>query len=66
MRELAERHGLERLRAGMAEILDYAERRTRAALAALPDGEGSAEDLLEAARRRRSRCACGPRSAATR
>ncbi len=28
--ELAERHGLEHLRAGMAEILAYAERRTRA------------------------------------
>ncbi len=26
------------LREGMAEILDYAERRTRAALAELPDG----------------------------
>ena len=31
--ELAERHGLELLRAGMDEILAYAERRTRAALA---------------------------------
>jgi N-methylhydantoinase B len=49
LRELAARHGLERLRAGMAEILDYAERRTRAALSALPDGEGSADDRLEAA-----------------
>jgi N-methylhydantoinase B len=45
--ELAERHGLERLRAGMAEILAYAERRTRAALEALPDGSYSAEDVLE-------------------
>ena len=45
--ELAERHGLETLRAGMAEILDYAERRTRAALAELPDGVYEAEDLLE-------------------
>jgi N-methylhydantoinase B len=49
VRELAERHGLGRLRDGMAEILDYAERRTRAALTALPDGEGSAEERLEAA-----------------
>ena len=32
---------------GMAEILDYAERRTRAALAALPDGSWGAEDFLE-------------------
>ena len=45
--ELAERHGLDRLRAGMAEILAYAERRTRAALAALPDGTYAAEDVLE-------------------
>jgi N-methylhydantoinase B len=45
--ELAERHGLERLRAGTAEILAYAERRTRAALSELPDGEYTAEDVLE-------------------
>jgi N-methylhydantoinase B len=45
--ELAERHGAERLRAGMEEILAYSERRTRAALAALPDGVYSAEDVLE-------------------
>jgi N-methylhydantoinase B len=49
LRELCARHGSDELRAGMAEILDYAERRTRAALAALPDGEGEAEDRLEAA-----------------
>jgi N-methylhydantoinase B len=46
--ELAERHGLAALREGMAEILAYAERRTRAALADLPDGTYAAEDLLEA------------------
>jgi N-methylhydantoinase B len=45
--ELAERHGLDLLRKGMAEILDYAERRTRARLAELPDGEYRAEDFLE-------------------
>jgi N-methylhydantoinase B len=45
--ELAQRHGLERLRAGMEEILAYAERRTRAALAELPDGTYEAEDVLE-------------------
>jgi N-methylhydantoinase B len=45
--EMADRHGLEPLRAGMEEILAYAERRTRAALAALPDGAYAAEDLLE-------------------
>ncbi len=45
--ELTERHGLEELRAGMEEILDYAERRTRAALAELPDGAYAAADVLE-------------------
>lgn len=45
--ELAEGQGERRLRAGMEEILAYAERRTRAALAALPDGSWSAEDVLE-------------------
>ncbi len=45
--ELAARHGTAGLRAGMDEILAYAERRTRAALAALPDGTYAAEDHLE-------------------
>jgi N-methylhydantoinase B len=45
--ELADRYGEEVLRAGMAEILDYAERRTRARLGELPDGSWSAEDFLE-------------------
>ncbi|MEK6277533.1 MAG: hydantoinase B/oxoprolinase family protein [Actinomycetota bacterium] len=45
--ELAERHGLEELRAGMAEALAYAERRTRAALAELPDGTYEAVDVME-------------------
>jgi N-methylhydantoinase B len=45
--ELAERHGAERLRRAMAEILAYAERRTRAAIAALPDGAYAAADVLE-------------------
>jgi len=47
LRELAARNGTEFLRAAMAEILDYAERRTRAALSAMPDGEAGAEDVLE-------------------
>jgi N-methylhydantoinase B len=47
--ELADRHGVDGLREGMAEILDYAERRTRAALADLPDGTYEARDVLEAA-----------------
>jgi N-methylhydantoinase B len=45
--ELADRQGLDELRDGMNEILAYAERRTRAALADLPDGIYAAEDLLE-------------------
>jgi N-methylhydantoinase B len=45
--ELVDRHGLELVRTGMAEILDYAERRTRGRLAELPDGSWEAEDVLE-------------------
>jgi N-methylhydantoinase B len=45
--ELCARLGSEALRAGMAEILAYSERRTRAAIAALPDGNYRAEDVLE-------------------
>jgi len=45
--ELAERHGRQQLRTGMRETLAYAERRTRAALAGLPDGTYEATDLLE-------------------
>ena len=40
--------GRDRLRAAIDAVLDYAERRTRACLAELPDGERNAEDLLEA------------------
>ena len=47
--ELAARIGVETLRAATAEVLDYAERRTRACLAALPDGVREARDVLEAA-----------------
>jgi len=46
--ELRERLGTAALREGMAEILAYSERRTRAALAELPDGTYEAEDALEA------------------
>jgi len=46
---LAERHGLELLRAAMEETLDYAERRTRARIAELEDGTREARDVLEAA-----------------
>ncbi|HKJ35000.1 MAG TPA: hydantoinase B/oxoprolinase family protein [Solirubrobacterales bacterium] len=47
--ELASRIGTDELTGGMAEVLDYSERRTRAALAKLPDGSHEAEDVLEAA-----------------
>jgi N-methylhydantoinase B len=47
--DLTRRSGIEALRAGMAATLDYAERRTRARIAELPDGERTAVDLLEAA-----------------
>ncbi|MGN6586413.1 MAG: hydantoinase B/oxoprolinase family protein [Solirubrobacterales bacterium] len=46
--ELRERLGTATLREGMAEILAYTERRTRSALAELPDGSYCAEDVLEA------------------
>jgi N-methylhydantoinase B len=45
--ELAERHGLDVLREAMAETLDYAERRTRAAIDELDDGRREANDVLE-------------------
>ncbi len=47
LRELRERLGGAALRQGLAEILAYTERRTRAALAELPDGTYRAEDVLE-------------------
>jgi N-methylhydantoinase B len=45
--ELAERHGLRALNEAMRETLDYAERRTRAAIEKMDDGERSARDVLE-------------------
>jgi N-methylhydantoinase B len=47
--ELSRRHGLETLTAAMRETLDYAERRTRAAIAELDDGVREATDVLETA-----------------
>jgi N-methylhydantoinase B len=44
---LAQRVGIARLREAMDAVLDYAERRTRACLRALPDGEHRAQDVLE-------------------
>jgi N-methylhydantoinase B len=49
VQELAGRHGLEMLTAAMRETLDYAERRTRAAIADMADGVREAADVLEAA-----------------
>src|SRR2546429_1417006 len=46
--ELAHRHGRNRVRAAMDELLAYSERRVRAGIAALPDGRFEAMDVLEA------------------
>ncbi len=46
---LIERFGLDTYRDGLEETLDYAERRTRAKVAALEDGVREASDVLEAA-----------------
>ncbi len=45
--ELADRHGDEVLLRAMDEVLDYAERRTRVSIAAMPDGRYRASDVLE-------------------
>ena len=45
--ELAERHGRETLLAGFADVVAYAERRAREAIAAVPDGEYRAQDVIE-------------------
>lgn len=47
--ELIGRHGISHVRDGMVAVLDHAERRSRAALAALPDGCYRAADSLDAA-----------------
>jgi N-methylhydantoinase B len=46
--ELRERFGRARLEEAMGEVLDYAERRTRACIEELEDGEYTARDVLEA------------------
>jgi N-methylhydantoinase B len=46
--ELHERFGGEKLMQAFTEVLDYAERRTRACIEELEDGEYSARDVLEA------------------
>ena len=47
LRELAVRLGADALGEATAAVLDYAERRTRACLEALPDGPREARDVLE-------------------
>jgi N-methylhydantoinase B len=49
MVSLSRRFGLDAFTEAMRETLDYAERRTRAAIADMPDGERTATDVLEAA-----------------
>ena len=48
LEELIERSGLDTVKRAFAEVLDYAERRTRACLHALDDGKREARDVLEA------------------
>src|SRR5580765_8328603 len=48
LEELCARRGRDRVAAAMDELYAYSERMVRAALAALPDGRGEAEDLVEA------------------
>jgi N-methylhydantoinase B len=45
---LTQRHGIDTVRTAMRETLDYAERRTRARIEELEDGEREATDVLEA------------------
>jgi N-methylhydantoinase B len=47
--ELAARLGRDALLGALDDVLDYAERRTRACLAAMPDGTTHARDVLEGA-----------------
>ncbi|WP_416898103.1 MAG: hydantoinase B/oxoprolinase family protein [Minwuia sp.] len=47
VRELCRRHGTGRVETAMDEMLNYAERRMRAALEAVPDGTYSGEDWLD-------------------
>ena len=45
--ELVERNGPETMTTFMAELIEYAERMTRAAISTLPDGEWSFEDWID-------------------
>ena len=54
---LIERYGLDTYRDALEETLDYAEKRTRARISELEDGEREARDVLEAAGARTCSCA---------
>jgi N-methylhydantoinase B len=47
LQALADRHGAGRLTEAFAALLDYSERRTRAAIGAMPDGRYAAAEALE-------------------
>ncbi|WP_281019523.1 MULTISPECIES: hydantoinase B/oxoprolinase family protein [unclassified Minwuia] len=47
VRDLCARHGTDRVESAMTGMLDYAERRMRAALEAVPDGTYHGEDFLD-------------------
>ncbi len=47
LQDLARRYGTHRVKAYMAEVMDYSERLMRSALADLPDGEGAFEDYCD-------------------
>ena len=47
VRKLSARHGKDRLKAGFDQLLDYAERLTRAEIAAFPDGVYPFTDLID-------------------
>jgi N-methylhydantoinase B len=47
LNEVAVHHGAERVQEAFTALLGYAERRTRAAIAAMPDGTWHAEEALE-------------------
>jgi N-methylhydantoinase B len=47
LKELCRKHGVDKVLVAMDEMLDYAERRVRAAIAELPDGVYEGEDCID-------------------
>lgn len=47
LREVADQHGSDRLEEAFSALYDYAERRTRQAISAMPDGAWTAREALE-------------------